>query len=232
MKLYHGTSSRHLGSVLKEGLKPRGRKKGNWESFPSRKDMVYLTNAYAPFFAIQGSKGKEKALILEIDMDLESLYPDEDFIAQALAHQTGRPLDEVHEEVVADLESYQHLAIDSLQRLGNCSHKGVIPADNISRYCLIDCAARSDIGMICMDPSISLMNYRFCGSKYRSVISWLFGDRDDFDLGFGPNEVYIEMMEKCRPDFRKTVADMFSNRKGIEVFQGYGETRCITRQAV
>jgi len=235
MKLYHGTSSRHLGSVLKEGLKPRGRKKGNWKSFPSRKDMVYLTNAYAPFFAIQGSKGKEKALVLEIDTDLldfDRLYPDEDFIAQALAYQTKRPLDEVHEEVKKELEGYQHLAMDSLERLGNCSHKGGVPASAISRYCLIDCVERADIGMMSMDPSISIMNYKFCGSKYRSVISWLFGDRDDFELGFGGNEVYIEMMEKCRPGFGKEVAEMFSNRKGIEVFKGQGEVPCVTRQAV
>ena len=31
MKLYHGTAARHLPKVLKHGLKPRGKGKGNWE---------------------------------------------------------------------------------------------------------------------------------------------------------------------------------------------------------
>lgn len=219
MKLYHGTSSRHLDRILEKGIKPRGRRKGNWKEFPSRKDMVYLTNAYAPFFAVQGTKGEEKALILEVDVSSleENLYPDEDFIAQAVAHQTGRTIQEVHEGIRDSLESYKHLAMASLERLGNCSHKGGIPARSISRYCLVDCNARADLGSIIMDPSISLMNYRFCGEKYRSVISWLFGDRKDFSIGVGGNEVYIELVERCQPGYRKVVEDMFSNRSGIEV---------------
>lgn len=222
MKLYHGTSSRHLDSILGDGIKPRGRKKGNWKEFPSRKDMVYLTNAYAPFFAIQGCTGGEKALVVEIDLakiDMSKLYPDEDFIAQAIAQKTGQGIEDVHDEIRDSLEDYQHHVKESLDHLGNCSHKGKIPSAAISRYCLIDCKKRSDLSMMSLDPCISLMNYRFCGDKYRSIISWLFGDREDFELGLGCNEFYIEMMEKCQPGYKKIVQDLFANREGIEVVE-------------
>jgi hypothetical protein len=184
--------------------------------------MVYLTNAYAPFFAIQGTKGKEKALVLELDLDKideDRLYPDEDFIAQAVAMQSGRDLEDVHEEIKESLEEYQQHMMLSLEGLGNCSHKGVISGRAVSRYCLIDCVKRSDLSIMSLDPSISLMNYRFCGEKYRSVISWLFGDRKDFLLGVGSNEIYMEMGEKCRPGYRKVMEDIFSNRDGIEVVE-------------
>lgn len=219
MRLYHGTSSRHLARILDRGLEPRGRRKGNWKAYPSRRDMVYLTDSYAPFFAISGSKSGEKALILEVEVEVEDLYPDEDFIVQVLAMQQGRPIEEIHDEIKDSLESYRHHAKDSLEGLGNCSHRGRLPETSLTRHCLVDVARRNDLAMICMDPCISIMNYRFCGSKYMSVISWLFGDRKDFELGMGGNDFYIDMVEKCQPGYRKMVEEMFSNREGIEVVE-------------
>ena len=29
--LYHGTSERHVADILKNGLKPRGKRRGNWK---------------------------------------------------------------------------------------------------------------------------------------------------------------------------------------------------------
>lgn len=218
--LYHGTGSKALETILSGGLKPRGRKKGNWESFPSRSDMVYLTTAYAPYFAINSSKKGEKALILEVDvskLEDSKLYPDEDFIAQVLAVQEDRPLDEVHEEVRKDLEGYQHCLSDSLGGLGNCSYKGVIFPSAISRYVLLDCVQRKDLGMTCLDPCISLMNYKFCGSRYRSIISWLFGDREDFEIGIGDNQSFIELLERTQPGYGDSIRGVFNDRAGIEV---------------
>jgi len=218
--LYHGTSSKLLETILLGGLKPRGRKKGNWESFPSRPDMVYLTTAYAPYFAINSSKKGEKALILEINfskLEFLSLYPDEDFIAQAISMQQGRDLEEVHEEVREELEGYQHCLADSLNGLGNCSHMGIVPPSAISRYVLLDCDQRKDLGMTCLDPCISLMNYRFCGNRYRSIISWLFGDREDFEIGIGDNKSYIELLERSQPGYGKRIQGVFEDRSGIEV---------------
>jgi hypothetical protein len=218
--IYHGTNAKNLSSILAKGIQPRGKKKGNWESFPSRPDMVYLTTAYAPFFAIQSCKTGEKALVLEIDMDkLDSrnLFPDEDFIVQAIAIQTNQAIEDVHEDIKNNIEDYQHHFEDSIRGLGNVSHKGIVPAGAVSRYCLIDTKKRLDLTVTSLDPSISLMNYRFCGERYRSIISWLFGDRPDFEIGIGGNETYLELMEKSQPGSKERTMQLFSNREGIEI---------------
>lgn len=90
MLLYHGTSASHLESIKKHGIRPRGfDSKGNWEhTVLSGTDKVYLTDAYAGYFAWCASDG-EPWLIAEVDMDkLDQalLRPDEDAIAQ-IAHR-------------------------------------------------------------------------------------------------------------------------------------------------
>lgn len=222
MKIYHGTREGLLAKILEQGIRPRGRRKGNWKDYPSRSDMVYLTTSYAPYFAISGIKKKdERALVLEIDLDtLDELkmYPDEDFISQAISMKSGEPLDLVHHEVRENLEDYRHHHRDSIEGLGNMSYRGTIPPGSITAYCLLDPALRPDLLSLCMDPSISIMNYRFCGNKYRSVIEWMFGRREDFDVG-GPidNESYFKMIGQVDPACRERCLEIFRNRRGIEL---------------
>jgi hypothetical protein len=215
--LYHGTSERHLDSILRDGLKPRGRKRGNWKSYPSIAGHVYLTEAYAGYFATVAAKKGERALIVEACLEDDSrLYPDEDFIAQALAAQNKRSIEVYHDEVVKTIAYYRDYVQASLDGLGNVSHRGVIPPSAISRYVLVDTKKQSDVIMLALDPTISLMNYQFCGAKYRSINAWLFGDRPDFDLGFfgQSNEEYLAMMPvECRDQAER----LFANREGIDV---------------
>jgi len=217
--LYHGTTSSRLASILRDGLKPRGRRKGNWESYPSRPDMVYLTTAYAPFFAIYAVDEGEQGLIVEVDaskLNPTLLYPDEDFIAQALSHQKQMPLEVVHRQVRRQLSHYRHHAKDSIDAMGNVAHKGAIPKSAITRYALIDGKLQSDLFWIGLDPCISPMNYRFCGSKYRSIIAWIMGDRPDFDPdGFG--EEGRQTMMKVNPEYMTHLQAMWANRNGITV---------------
>ncbi len=222
--LYHGTTDKHLASVLACGLLTReSTRESNWDSYPSRTDCVYLTDAYAPYFAWSAVevRDSEKALIIEVDpsvLDREDFFPDEDFIAQAIAKQEKKSIDDVHAEVRDTLELYRHHAWDSLAHLGNICHQGAVPTSAITRYATIDLDKQRDLAWACMDPSISLINYRICGGKYRSIISWIFGDRPDFEVGSGlPNEQYIAMIEKLQPGYADGLAKLFKNRDGINV---------------
>lgn len=222
--LYHGTTDKHLASVLACGLLTReSTRESNWETYPSRPDCVYLTDAYAPYFAWSAVevRDSEKALIIEVDpsvLDREDFFPDEDFIAQAIAKQEKKSIDDVHAEVRDTLELYRHHAWDSLTHLGNICHQGAVPTSAITRYATIDLDKQRDLAWACMDPSISLINYRICGGKYRSIISWIFGDRPDFEVGGGlTNEKYVEMREKMQPGYADGLAKLFANRDGIDV---------------
>jgi len=216
--LYHGTSGRHLDSILRDGLKPRSRKRGNWQSYPSIPGHVYLTEAYAGYFATVAAKKGERALIVEVCLEDDSrLYPDEDFIAQALAAKEKRTIDDFHDHAVKCIAYYRDYVQASLDGLGNASHRGVVPPSAISRYVLVDTKKQSDVIMLSLDPTISLMNYQFCGEKYRTINSWMFGDRSDFSLGFAgqDNEAYLAMMPA---EYRDHAERLFANREGIDVF--------------
>jgi len=70
MRLYHGTNSLFVEKCLKTGIAPRGFKKTNWKDYPSRSDLVYLTDAYPFYFAICATKKKnQNPVVLEIDAD-------------------------------------------------------------------------------------------------------------------------------------------------------------------
>ena len=54
MKLYHGTTEAVARKALREGLRTRSEtgSTGNWQhTVSSPTDRVYLTEAYAPYFA-------------------------------------------------------------------------------------------------------------------------------------------------------------------------------------
>ncbi len=60
MNLYHGTSLKKGALIMKQGFK---RRKPSW-AVPSRPGFVYLSDAYAPFFAMYAEKKTDKAAII------------------------------------------------------------------------------------------------------------------------------------------------------------------------
>lgn len=182
MKLYHGTSFEYLEQILKEGIKPRGSKPSNWSKFKSRPDMVYLTTTYPFFFAraVEDKSSNDKSVVFEIESDLlnqESFFPDEDFIYQVLQSQYKKDKKKPpsHLNIKRRLEDYQQNWQLSLSGLGNCCYNKTVPLSAIIRYCIVDFSQRKNLS-ISMDPSISLLNHRFCGEEYRKTLSWFFGD--------------------------------------------------------
>jgi hypothetical protein len=148
--------------------------------------------------------------IIEVDtnrLDMEELVPDEDFLEQASRSMALPPEDEIEHSDFAGLqlcetmeertawwrgnvEIFSHLWDKSIEGLGNCAHMGPIPSSAITRIAIYDPKSNPNITMLCLDPSITLMNYKMCGSKHRGVTDWIFGaEVDPMDLfgGFGSN---------------------------------------------
>lgn len=225
MKLYHGTTSRWLQKILAKGIHPRGKRKSIWDQYPSRTDMVYLTTAYPLYFAINAIEDNEKSLIVEIDSDLldqSLLYPDEDFITQVYMQQGPAELElsVAHKHVRRRLKQWQHLWAKSVESMGNCCYKGIVPASAITRYCLFDAAARPAISAMAMDPCISILNYMLCKEKYTGLVAWLFGDKNNLaDLGtesFSTDNPTIAKLIRDREEYWKKEA---ANREGIEMHE-------------
>lgn len=221
MKLYHGTSEQHLEHILKNGLKPRSIRKSNWDIYPSRPDMVYLTNAYAPYFAISSAKEHYKPVVLEIEiagLNIDKFYPDEDFIAQALAQVGGQPIRKYHKEVRKNLEGYQKYWQASLEQLGNCCYQGDIPPENIVRYVVWNIASQSYFSGMALDPIISIINYTIMQNKYKGLIEWLFGDRENFPPSLN-DEIQSKLMDSD-PYFKRMMEHsnaVSKNRRSIVV---------------
>lgn len=189
--MYHGTSARHLKRILREGLKPRARRKGNWKhSIDSSSKAIYLTQAYSLYYSLCACKLDKKdntGLILEIDstkLNPFKFCPDEDFMEQATrehlifkvmrdALPEEKRMYGMTEHFRDNLESYSEYWQLSLEHLGNCCHMGAIPLEAVSRYAvlpdIVDWVAFSD-------PTITLMNFRVMGDYYKALSAMVFGD--------------------------------------------------------
>jgi hypothetical protein len=185
MKLYHGTSSQWLPKIRNEGIKPRGRSKGNWSTtIESNPNAVYLTDAYPLHFAekARGDK-KHPSVVFEIDTDKLNPFlfaPDEDFLEQATRNSPEFP--EIKDKSMHErtkwfrrraFKKYKYLFDESLKGLGTCCYYGIIPPKAITRYALIEPKAPLKF---MSDPSISLMNYKIMGEYYRTLVRHLFND--------------------------------------------------------
>lgn len=231
MKLYHGTNERAARAILRDGLKPRAAlpgvpTEGNWlATVPSNPEAVYLTTAYAPFFATVATGEDERMAFIEVDTELldASLFrPDEDFLEQATRGQTGRPpfapprraglvkrvawfRDHIH------AWSGQEAWRLSLEHLGTCAYYGGIPREAISRVALCAWDAAKDMSMLAADPMICIPNYKFCGVKYRALTRWFMGypvTAADLFLGeLGPEAAEHLFPLEVREGWERAAAD-------------------------
>jgi hypothetical protein len=172
MILYHGTSIRNLESILKNGLTPRGRRKSLWKDHPSAPDRVYLTNAYAVYFANVAAQKGEKGVILKVEVDVDNLVADEDALAQTkIADADALNAMSIKAKTAywrKNAPKYPQLAQYSLDALGNAAHMGVIPPDQILKTVVYDVTPELVFGH---DPTISVMNYRLLGPAYCKALA-------------------------------------------------------------
>lgn len=222
MKLYHGTSERKLPSILQQGIKPRHKGAGNWcHSIESNPDFTYLTNAYALYFAGNAVKGGERLAVIEVDadrLDPLRLAPDEDWLEQATRGQ-DRPgaLAPADKPMKYRTRWYRRRLKNvlgtgywqqSLNGLGTCNHYGTIPVVALTRVALVEFDTYMRLLLEGgLDPSISLMNYKIVGQKYRNASAWLFDGIEPPDTG------------RPVPEEAKAAFVQVWSRDGIEVRQ-------------
>jgi hypothetical protein len=193
MLLYHGTSESAWLAIKEAGaILPRhGRKaKGNWAHTKanSHPRCVYLTDAYAGYFALQAIEGSadegyERLAIIEVNAALltDNLVPDEDVL-----EQTSRvPLVRIgNKEMLRRTAMYRGQMASyrgkpegytaSLAAMGTCAHWGAIPLYAITRVALFDAREDAQWAWDNLQPTITPLNYKFCGEDYKELTQRAF----------------------------------------------------------
>jgi hypothetical protein len=242
LTIYHGTSESAAREALRQGILPREElgNQGNWKhTVKSNPRMVYLTTAYAPYFAVAATNvNRERAAIVQADfgsLDQTRLYPDEDFIEQALEGQkVGRTWDinKRTRYIIRHIEEYRENWKLSLENLGNVCFKGPLPAAAITKVVLFDLERNPKLIHIAGDPVIHLLNFELLGEWYRATTRWFMGEEIDpvafvfpTEVGFGFS---VEELRKF-PQGAESIeaaAKMLGNRSGLEVL--FDSTRSLS----
>lgn len=223
--LYHGTRLSLMDVIMENGIRPRGKRKSNWERFVSNRERIYLTSCYPFYFAhhaaVENEVEDDALIVLEIDtkqLDIRLFYPDEDYIAQAM-----RKISQTN-EIGKSIEMFKIYWLKSLLGMGTCSYKGVIPFEAINRICKFEPKENPHLWITICDPSISIMNYQLLGNYYKGLVAWFFEDLEliphktaSFNVD-GNEEGNAEFLkhEKIREEFWKQLS---KDRKGVTVYQ-------------
>jgi hypothetical protein len=139
--LYHGTSLKYLGQILRDGITPRScNGNSNWDGLLSLPDRVYLTDLYAPYFAFcsQGSD-VDGWLILEIELarlDESLLRPDEDYYTGDFLASSEVSREQSIERANDPATNYEWR--QSLVGYGTVAVKGAIKASEIHSFLMIE----------------------------------------------------------------------------------------------
>jgi hypothetical protein len=229
--LYHGTSVASLPEIAAKGLLPRGGgTKNNWEhTIGSHEETVYLTDSYAMYFAFCAEKEGEGGAVLEIDtamLDPNLFVPDEDFLEQAsrgmhVAHTPGW-LSKSEDMKRRTLWFRQHAnwfpPEISLRGLGTVGYRGRIPYAAVKRTAIFEHDLMMEASMV-FDPTITVLNYKILGARYRAATRSIFGEKG---AGYSLAES-MKIGGETRMLHEIDTVDSLSSRPRIETNPVYGE---------
>ena len=188
MYIYHGTNAKSIPEILKHGIRSRSETGGEnrWGEYPSRKDMVYLSTHYAPYFASGKCSSEDHPAIIRIKLNslvTDAMYPDEDFIAARLQTEPGlETLVQKTEWARKHLFVLQEYTQDSLEHLGNIAYHGTIFPDQIDQIITFDPKSNPAIYGMSLDPTITIMNKFIMGRKYKMLSEWFFEEKSEKDF--------------------------------------------------
>lgn len=183
----HGTSASYLDRILDKGLQPRT-KSGidNWPDDKSAPGHVYLTTAYALYFAKCAATKDDcdDGLIVEINRNTtpsQFMYADEDAIAQVIqGDERDTRFDHLDlsmttAHIARKMDAFRAQGYDaewSMFALGNCSHKNTVPKKRINRIVRLK-DIHSMEWLFIGDPTISVQNFGLMGKYYMDLQAWL-----------------------------------------------------------
>ena len=225
--LYHGTTARSIPKILEQGLRPRGRRKGNYpEALSSDDRNVYLTTVYGPAYACRARPTwREKLAVVEIDfthLDTSSLRPDEDYMTQSVlpSHRAAEDVAyglTVHEEMRGRVDEFQEMWRISLDDLGTVAYQGAIPPEAVRRVAVFDPKMVPEMVFAMANTSITVLEHLTCGPQVAAWTRWLFDGlaavrvsdfdpmmraiegRDDSEVPAGLREFSRQQEERLRP---------------------------------
>lgn len=165
IKLYHGTNKSRGQQIQKEGFKSlESGIKANWQ-VRSKEQFVYLSDAYAPFFAMMNREGENTGVLIKVEVDIDNLYPDDDWLMAEVFEKPRYSQKEIND---IDLEKYKELALLSLIRLGSvCTKPEYIKIIGFKEFDMRRLVVISD-------PVICVTNYLVMGNYYKWLSDELY----------------------------------------------------------
>jgi hypothetical protein len=141
---------------------------------------VYLT-ANQGFAYGRENNEDDTVVVFEVELaalNKRVLYPDEDFIADYLAHQpgSGGTYHDLLPTVLKDISKYRRFWRESIEGMGSIAHRGPIPVQAITRYCTVDFRQRQNLSMVCEGPVSSLFQFHAHKDQLSQNTQWFFGD--------------------------------------------------------
>jgi len=159
LTLYHGTSSKIAKKIEKEGFVTD--KNYNWD-VKSKKGLVYLSSAYAPFYAMKHDTND--LAIVKVEVDSEDLYAEDDFIMRIL----GKPVYTQKELDRVGFITFKRFWKESLKYIGNVAIRP-------SKIRILGITHFNSKNLIFKcDPVISPMNFKIMGDYYNALTEWIF----------------------------------------------------------
>lgn len=190
--------------------------------------MVYLTTTYAPYYALSTRRRDyERAAIIQLhwdSLDQTRLYPDEDFIAEALRDQklgASRDIKKRIRYIIRHIEDYRENWMLSLENLGNVCFKGTVPVNAITKIVLFEPRRNPRMTLSALDPTICLLNYGLFGRWYQAMTRWYMGEDIDpatFNFPDPENQNGFEVLfesERLRSLARPGGDGVASDREGF-----------------
>src|SRR3990172_1111742 len=171
--LFHGTSASCAKKIEKGGFVPD--KKYNWK-VKSKTGFVYLSYAYAPFYAMVHNN--RNLALIKCEVKTSNLYPEDD----ALMAMLGKPKYAQEEFDAINLEDYRQYWKKSLELIGNVAAKPEKIKILGVRY-----FDGKDLLMKC-DPVICRHNFMIMGKYYFDLSNHIFDGKPIME--FPSFEVY------------------------------------------